>query len=74
MNVGKQPSRSDKLIADMHRAALTALSESLTGSLRKSELLREVEKHVTLDEWAKKFTKAQAQPAGNPSLLLRLWD
>lgn len=51
--MNKQPSRSDKLIADMHRAALTALSESPTGELRKSELLREVEKRVTLDEWAK---------------------
>jgi restriction system protein len=48
----KQPSRSDKLIAEMHCAALTALSESPSGQLRKSELLREVEKRVTLDEWA----------------------
>lgn len=53
MIVAKQPSRSDKLIADMHRAALMALSESPTGQLRKSELLHEVEARVALDDWAK---------------------
>jgi restriction system protein len=51
----KQQSRSDKLIADMHRAALTALSESPAGQLRKSDLLHEVEARVALDEWAKEI-------------------
>lgn len=51
--MSKQPSRSDKLIADMHRAALTALSESPNGQLRKAELLRQVESRVVLDEWAR---------------------
>lgn len=49
----KQLSRSDKLIADMHRAALTALSESPSGQLRKAELLRAIETRVVLDDWAK---------------------
>jgi restriction system protein len=51
--MSKAPSRSDRLIADMHRAALTALSQSPTGQLRKSELLGEVERRVALDDWAK---------------------
>lgn len=51
--MSKQPSRSDKLIADMHRAALTALSESSNGQLRKAELLHAIENRVVLDDWAK---------------------
>jgi restriction system protein len=51
--MSKAPSRSDKLIADMHCAALTALSQSPAGQLRKSQLLNEVEKRVALDAWAK---------------------
>lgn len=51
--MSKQLSRSDKLIADMHRAALTALSESPSGQLRKTELLHAIETRVVLDDWAK---------------------
>ncbi|TXI50504.1 MAG: restriction endonuclease [Lysobacter sp.] len=50
---GKPLSRSLKLIADMHFAALKALSEAKGGQLRKSDLLAEIENRVELDEWAR---------------------
>lgn len=51
--MSKQLSRSDSLIANMHRAALSALAEAPLGQLRKSQLLKEVESRVALDDWAK---------------------
>jgi restriction system protein len=60
--MSKQPSRSDKLIADMHRAALMALSESPTGQLRKFQLLHEVEARVALDDWAKETYESTGAP------------
>ncbi|MES2942165.1 MAG: winged helix-turn-helix domain-containing protein, partial [Pseudomonadota bacterium] len=46
-------SRSDKLITDMHFAALTALSGAAGGQLRRADLMAEIERRVPLDEWAK---------------------
>lgn len=46
-------SRSDKLITDMHLAALTALSKTADGRLSHAELMAEIEKQVLLDDWAK---------------------
>jgi restriction system protein len=51
--VTKPPSRSLKLIAEMHHAALIALSEAAGGHLRASALLAEIEARVQLDEWAR---------------------
>lgn len=48
----KQPSRSDRLIAAMHREALTALAASPTGQLPKAEILNAIELNVVLDDWA----------------------
>lgn len=53
MILSKQPSRSDKLIADMHQAALTALAQSPIGQMRHSALMQEIESRVSLDEWAR---------------------
>ena len=46
-------SRSNKLISDMHFAALTALSKAVDGQMRHAELMLDIEKNVDLDEWAK---------------------
>ena len=46
-------SRSDKLITDMHLAALTALSQAPGGQMRRGELMAEVERRVPLDDWAR---------------------
>ncbi len=48
----KQPSRSDRLIAAMHKEALTALAASPTGQLLKAEILNAIELNVVLDDWA----------------------
>jgi restriction system protein len=48
----KQASRSEKLIAAMHYAALKALSAAPTGKLQRSELLQAIESGVELDDWA----------------------
>jgi hypothetical protein len=47
------PSRSTRLIADMHRAALTALAVASNGQLRKQALMQAIEITVTLDDWAR---------------------
>ena len=49
----KQPSRSARLIAAMHHAALTALAASPQGQLRKNQILQAIETHVQLDDWAR---------------------
>lgn len=46
-------SRSDKLITDMHLAALTALSEASGGQIRHGELMAEIERRIPFDDWAK---------------------
>jgi len=46
-------SRSSKLVADMHWAALNALAEAPTGQLPRAQILVEVEKRVALDGWAR---------------------
>jgi restriction system protein len=48
-------SRSDKLITDMHHAALVALAESQNGQLRHSDLMAEIERNVPLDDWAREI-------------------
>jgi restriction system protein len=45
-------SRSKKLIADMHFAAMTALSNAPGGTMLHRDLMRAIESHVVLDEWA----------------------
>lgn len=59
--VTKTPSRSLKLIAEMHRAALMALSEAPGGHLRASELLAEIEARVELDNWARENYETTGQ-------------
>lgn len=49
----KQPSRSDALIAAMHRAALKALAAAPHGQLQKQALMQAIESAVPLDEWAR---------------------
>lgn len=44
----KQPSRSSRLIAAMHHAALTALAASPHGQLRKDQILQAIESTVAL--------------------------
>jgi restriction system protein len=46
-------SRSKKLIASMHWAALTALAEAPTGQLPRSGILVAIEAKVALDDWAR---------------------
>lgn len=48
-------SRSDKLITDMQFAALSALSQTPRGQLRRGELMAAVERLVSLDDWAKEI-------------------
>lgn len=48
-------SRSDKLITDMHFAALTALSATQNGRLHHGELMTEIERCVSLDGWAREI-------------------
>jgi len=43
-------SRSDKLISDMHFAALTALSKIADGQMRHADLMFEIERCVLLDD------------------------
>jgi restriction system protein len=50
--MSKPPSRSDKLIAAMHHAALQALAQAPGGQLKKSALLQAMESSVPLDAWA----------------------
>lgn len=51
--MAKLPSRSSRLIAAMHHAALTALRASPNGELKKSEVVQAIQTNVTLDEWAR---------------------
>ena len=48
----KQPSRSSRLIAAMHHAALTALAASPNGQLHKEQIMQAIEANVPLDDWA----------------------
>lgn len=48
----KEMSRSRRLIASMHRAALSALSEAPNGQLKQADLMRAIESRVALDDWA----------------------
>jgi restriction system protein len=47
-----ETSRSSRLIAAMHHAAITALAASPTGQLHRDLILKAIESTVTLDEWA----------------------
>jgi restriction system protein len=49
----KQPSRSSRLIAAMHHAALTALAATPSGQLHKEQIMLAIESTVALDEWAR---------------------
>ena len=49
----KQPSRSSRLIAAMHHAALTALAASPNGQLHKEQIMQAIEANVPLDDWAR---------------------
>ena len=50
----KQPSRSSRLIAAMHHAALKALAAAPNEQLQKRALLQAIESTVSLDDWALK--------------------
>jgi restriction system protein len=47
------PSRSSRLIAAMHHAALTAMAAAPNGQLQKQALMQAIEINVTLDDWAR---------------------
>lgn len=47
------PSRFSRLIASMHRAALTALAAAPNGQLQKQALMQAIDINVTLDDWAR---------------------
>jgi restriction system protein len=49
----KQPSRSSRLIAAMHHAALTALAASPHGQLHVDQIMQAIETNVPLDDWAR---------------------
>jgi restriction system protein len=49
----KNPSRSSRLIAAMHHAALAALAASPHGRLHKDQIMQAIESKVTLDDWAR---------------------
>ena len=49
----KQPSRSSRLIAAMHHAALSALAASPNGQLHVDQILHAIESTVALDDWAR---------------------
>jgi hypothetical protein len=49
----KPVSRSTQLIAAMHLAALTALSNAPQGRLKQSALMQAIEEAVELNEWAR---------------------
>lgn len=51
----KEMSRSRRLIADMHRAALSALSAAPSGEMTREDLFRAIESTVTLDDWAQEI-------------------
>lgn len=57
----KPMSRSLKLIADMHHAALMALSEAPGGQLRASVLLAQIEARTELDDWAREKYESTGQ-------------
>lgn len=48
----KPVSKSEKLIAAMHHAALKALAAAPNGKLQRGDLLQAIESEVDLDEWA----------------------
>lgn len=48
----KQVSKSEKLIAAMHHAALKALAAAPNGQLQRGALLQAIESEVDLDDWA----------------------
>jgi restriction system protein len=50
--MAKTLSRSDMLIANMHRAALGALADAPNGEMSRRELMSQIEKRVSLDDWA----------------------
>ena len=49
----KQLSRSSRLTAAMHHAALTALAASPNGQLHKEQIMQAIESTVALDDWAR---------------------
>ena len=49
----KHTSRSSRLIAAMHHAALAALAASPTGQLSRDQVLQAIESTVELDDWAR---------------------
>lgn len=49
----KQPSRSSRLIAAMHHAALIALAASPNGQLHVDQIMQAIEANVLLDDWAR---------------------
>lgn len=51
--MAKPISRSSRLIAVMHHAALTALAVCPNGQLRKDQILQAIEATVALDDWAR---------------------
>lgn len=51
--MAKPISRSSRLIAVMHHAALTALTTSPNGELRKDQILQAIEATGNLDDWAR---------------------
>jgi len=57
----KPVSRSTQLIAAMHLAALTALTNAPQGQLKQSALMQAIEEAVELDDWA----RAVYQTTGN---------
>lgn len=50
--MNKEMSRSRRLIASMHKAALSALLEAPDGQLKQAALMRAIESRVALDDWA----------------------
>lgn len=51
--MSRHPSRSSRLIAAMHHAALTALAASPNGQLHLDQIMQAIETHVQLDDWAR---------------------
>ena len=50
--MAKMLSKSDTLIANMHRAALESLVDSPNGETSRRELMAQIERRVSLDDWA----------------------
>jgi hypothetical protein len=57
--MNKHPSRSSRLIAAMHHAALTALAASPTGQLREDHIMQAIGADVAVAVWVSRNSQVK---------------